>query len=47
MFEALSASLPQLPDEVLECTFLSGLDPVQVEVFAIELKGLDQIMRRI
>lgn len=46
-FEALSAPLPQLPDEVLEKAFLNGLDPViRAEVLATEPKGLDQIMRR-
>lgn len=46
-FEALSAPLPQLSDEVLECAFLNGLDPVvRAEVLAIEPKDLDEIMRR-
>ncbi|XP_022148929.1 uncharacterized protein LOC111017476 [Momordica charantia] len=46
-FEALSAPLPQLSDEVLECTFLNGLDlVVRSKVLATEPQGLEQIMHR-
>lgn len=44
-FEALSAPLPHLLDEVLESTFLNGLDPeVRAEIICYEPKGLGQIM---
>lgn len=41
-FEALSAPLPQISEEVLESTFLNGLDSViRAEVLAMEPLGLD------
>lgn len=46
-FEALFAPLAKLSDEVLQCAFLNGLDPiVLVEVLATEPTGLGQIMHR-
>jgi len=45
-FEALSAPLSHLSDEVLESTFLNGLDPeIKAEVLSYEPVGLGQIMR--
>lgn len=45
-FKALSAPLPHLTNEVLESTFLNGLDhEVRAEVICYEPKGRGQIMR--
>lgn len=45
-FEALSAPLPRLAEEVLKSTFLNGLDlKVRVEVLCFELVGLGQIRK--
>ncbi|TYK03081.1 ty3-gypsy retrotransposon protein [Cucumis melo var. makuwa] len=44
-FEELSASLPEMAEEVLEGTFTNGLDPrIRKEVFSMRVVGLEDLM---
>lgn len=46
-FEAWSAPLPHLAEEILESKFLNGFDPVMMaEVLALEPNGFDPIMKK-
>lgn len=45
VFEELSASLPDLAENILESTFFNGLNPViRVEVLCMRPVGLEEIM---